>query len=66
MGKVARYYDDEELENMISISCELCGSFNKDERAILEQNEHVLCHHCYGVFDDEELESMIKEEVTLK
>lgn len=51
---------------MISISCELCGSFNKDERAIFEQNDHLLCHQCYGVFDDEELESMIKEKVTLK
>jgi|TARA_R100000084_G_C4516584_1_gene84892 hypothetical protein len=45
---------------MISISCELCGSFNKDERAILEQNEHVLCHQCFGIFDDEELEDMLE------
>ena len=43
------------------IRCELCGSLNKDERAIFEQNDHMLCHQCYGLYDNDELEEELKK-----
>ena len=46
---------------MIQLPCEVCNQTNEDERAIFEQNGHVLCKRCYGYFDNEELEIYLEE-----
>ena len=46
---------------MIQLPCEVCNQNNEDERAIFEQNGHVLCRRCYGYFDNEELEIYLEE-----
>ena len=46
---------------MIQIPCEICGKLN--DHQIFQQNGHVLCRDCNGVYDNHELEHKIKKDI---
>ena len=41
------------------INCDLCGK-KEDEKSIHFHDEGFICIHCYGAYDDQELEEKMK------